>query len=475
MPVKVRFAPSPTGSLHIGGVRTALFNWLFACHEGGSFVIRIEDTDTERSEKRYEDDILQSFQWLGIESDEPIVRQSERRELYARYLKKLIEERKAYYCFCTSEMLEADYEAQMSQGIVPKYRGGCGTIPLAEAEERRKHEPSVIRFRMPEKTVSFTDLVRGKISFDLALTGDIIIAKSLEEPLYNFAVVVDDHEMNITHVVRGEEHLSNTPKQIALGEALGFAAPVYGHLPLILGSNRKKLSKRDLEKSVGDYRAEGYLPEALLNFLVLLGWHPSEDREVLTIDEMIKEFTLPRVQKGGAVWNPEKLDWLNAQHIRRLQLETLADRLVPFVPSHWPGHSEFYKRVVALEQERLNTLKDFAPAAGFFFELPNYQGELLRWKGTDAATTLQNLEIAMTIVGKTKEKTFTQAFLEEQCFRAADERGRGEFLWPLRVALSGREASPGPVEIALTLGREETMNRIQIAIEKLGSAAASAA
>ncbi|MFH1162382.1 MAG: glutamate--tRNA ligase [Candidatus Jorgensenbacteria bacterium] len=468
MPVKVRFAPSPTGFLHIGGVRTALFNWLFARHEGGSFVIRIEDTDRERSEKRFEDDIIQSFAWLGITSDEPVMRQSERRAVYARYLGKLLEERKAYRCFCTPETLDADRDAQMSQGLVPKYLGGCWNLPPAEAEARAAKEPSVIRFRMPEKAVTFTDLIRGKVSFDLTLVGDVIIAKGLEEPLYNFAVVVDDEETDITHVIRGEEHLSNTPKQIAFQEALGFRTPAYAHLPLILGHDRKKLSKRDLSKSVIDYRADGYLPEALLNFLVLLGWHPVRDREVLTVPEMVAEFTLPRVQKGGAVWNPEKLEWLNAQHLRHLSPEKLAAHLEPFVPPHWLGNKEFFTRVLALEQERLGTLKEFAASASFFFELPNYPAELLQWKGTATHATLENLDAAMALIKKAKEKSFTPAWLEKELFRLAEERGRGEFLWPLRVALSGREASPGPVEIAVVLGRAETMNRLQIAIEKLG-------
>ncbi|MFH1192765.1 MAG: glutamate--tRNA ligase [Candidatus Jorgensenbacteria bacterium] len=471
MPVKVRFAPSPTGFLHIGGVRTALFNWLFARHEGGKFVLRIEDTDTERSEKRFEDDLIKSLEWLGLVSDEPVVRQSERRERYAEQLEKLIAERKAYYCFCAQEKLEEDREAQMSQGLVPKYLGGCRNIPPAEAEVRAKSEPHVIRFKTPERTVTFTDLVRGKVVFDLALTGDVIIAKGLDEPLYNFAVVVDDRAMDITHVIRGEEHLSNTPVQIALAETLGFQIPTYAHLPLILGPDRKKLSKRDLSKSVADYRTDGYLPEALLNFLVLLGWHPVRDREVLTIPEMTEEFSLARVQKGGAAWNPEKLEWLNAQHIKRLTADELAARLEPFVPPHWPGNKEFFARVVALEQERLTTLTSFAESAGFFFELPNYSVELLRWKGTDAGITRGNLEAAMALFKKTDERSFTRDLLEKPLFLLADERGRGEFLWPLRVALSGREASPGPVEIAVALGRVETVNRLQIAVEKLGGAA----
>ncbi len=469
MPVKVRFAPSPTGFLHIGGVRTALFNWLFARHGGGKFVLRIEDTNTERSEKRFEDDILQSLEWLGLISDEPIVRQSERKGRYAEQLKKLIAERKAYHCFCTQEKLEEDREAQMSQGLVPKYLGGCGNIPPTEAEERAKSETSVIRFRMPEKTVTFTDLVRGKVSFDLALAGDVIIAKGLAEPLYNFAVVVDDHDMGITHVIRGEEHLSNTPAQIAFAEALGIPPPQYAHLPLILGTDRKKLSKRDLVvKPAGDYRAEGYLPEALINFLVLLGWHPSEDREVLTVPEMISEFTIARVQKGGAVWNQEKLDWLNAQHIRRLTPGALAAHLAPFTPPHWSGNRELFLRAVSLEQERLSTLKEFAATADFFFELPNYPGGLLPWKGAEPSATRENLEAARAAIGKIREKDFVKARLEQELLRLAEERGRGEFLWPLRVALSGHEASPGPVEIALVLGQAETLNRIQIAVEKLG-------
>ncbi|MBC7074377.1 glutamate--tRNA ligase, partial [Candidatus Parcubacteria bacterium] len=323
--IRVRFAPSPTGYLHIGGVRTALFNFLFAKKNQGVFILRIEDTDKERSKKEYEENIMESLRWLGIEWDEgpdkggPFgpYRQSERGEFYKKYLQKLLNEGKAYYCFCTKEELEAERQYLLSLGQAPRYSGKCRNLPKEVVEKNLKEKKeSVIRLKVEPQKVVFFDLIRGKIEVEAELLGDFVIAKSLTEPLYNFACVVDDYEMKITHVIRGEEHISNTPKQILIQKALGFPQPQYAHLPLILAPDRSKLSKRHGAVSVWEYKKMGYLPEALLNFLAFLGWNPGTNREIYSLSALIKDFSLERIQKSGAVFNQKKLDFLNGFYIR---------------------------------------------------------------------------------------------------------------------------------------------------------------
>lgn len=482
--VVVRFAPSPTGPFGIGNARTALFNWLFAKHNGGKFLLRIEDTDKERSDPKYEKEILEGLEWLGLKWDGEIYRQSERGEIYEKYLNKLIAEEKAYYCFCTQEKLEGDREAQLAQGLPPKYSGRCREFSKAETQERvNQGEKAVIRFKMPEGEITFNDLVRKKVKFNGSLMGDIVIAlvrpdesKTMSNqgsraknfrPLYNFAVVVDDHEMGITHVIRGEDHISNTPKQIAIQKMLGINEPKYAHLPLILGSDKKKLSKRFSDSSFLDYKKEGYLPEAVLNFLILLGWHPKEDKEIIEIKEAIKTFSLQRVQKGGAVLNPEKLDWLNGYYIRNLDAETLSSYLANFIPKQWLKNKKTLKLAIEAEKERLKKLTDFREMASFFFELPDYDGELLIWKD-EKEKSKDNLKKINDFLEKLSDDEFNRAEIEKNIIALAEKSGsRGEVYWPFRVALSGKKASPGGPEIAEVLGKEETLRRVGIALEKL--------
>ncbi len=463
----MRFAPSPTGFLHLGGVRTALFNWLFARNEGGKFLLRIEDTDKERSEKRFEDDILQNLEWLGIVPDEPIIRQTDRLDAYEKFLKQLLEENKAYYCFCSSKELEEEYQAQLSQGIIPKYSGKCKNISKENLEIKLKSSSAVIRLKMPERIISFSDMIRGKVEFDTKLFGDIIIAKGLREPLYNLAVVVDDEEQRITHVIRGEEHLSNTPKQIVIQEALGFPLVTYAHLPLILGADKKKLSKRFLTNSLSDYKNKGYLPSAVLNFLVLLGWHPKEDREVLSIFEMVNEFAIKRVQKAGAVFNPEKLDWLNFMHIRAMDSEELSKNLIPFVPTDWLSDSAKFNRSVIISKDRLKNLCDFQNDSKFIFTLPEYKVETIPWKDTTQQDAIKNLKNILDLIKNEIDENFPSTELKDAILKFADEEGRGNVLWPLRTALSGMESSPGPTDLLYVLGRAESIERINIALRKL--------
>ncbi|MFH1346852.1 MAG: glutamate--tRNA ligase, partial [Spirochaetota bacterium] len=483
--VRTRFAPSPTGFFHIGSARTVLFNWLFAKQNNGKFVLRIEDTDVERSTLDFEKDIIDGIKWLGLNIDEGVdvggpykpYRQSERLDIYERYLRKLLDEEKAYYCFCSKEQLEADRQAMLTQGLAPKYGGRCRRIKKDEAEKKaRAGEQTVIRFRVPETEVEFADIIRGKIKFDASLIGDIVIAKNSRSPLFNFSNAVDDAEMKITHVIRGEDHLSNTPKQILIQKALGFETPYYAHLPLILTPDRKKMSKRYLETALADYAKEGYLKEAIINFLAFLGWHPKEDKEILGIGELVKEFDLKRVQKAGAVFNIEKLEWLNGQYVRMLSSEELAKRIKSFVPDSWSSeeNKEILMKAVSLEKERIKKLSDFKESANFFFELPDYDEKLLAWPRPtgeefimNKEKTSANLKLLSEEIDKIFKADFNKENIEEAITPLTAVWGRGDLLWPLRAALSGREASPGPFEIMEVLGKEETLRRINLAIEKL--------
>jgi len=338
--VRVRIAPAPTGRLHIGTARTALFNYLFAKKNQGSFILRIEDTDPKRSKSEFEKNIMENLRWLGIEwnegpdaeGDYGPYKQSQRREIYVKYLKKLLAQGDAYYCFCTKEELEVEREYQLSIGQPPKYSGKCVNLPK---EVVKKHlaegKPSVIRFKTPLKKVEFDDSVRGHLEFDASLIGDMVIAKNLNYPLYNFTCAIDDYEMRISHVIRGEDHLSNTPKQILIQRVLGFSQPKYAHLPLILGPDRAKLSKRHGAISISEYKKQGFLPEAMINFIAFLGWHPGTERYIYSLPALIKEFSLERVQKSGAVFNLKRLDFLNGFYIRGKSIEKLAELCLPYL------------------------------------------------------------------------------------------------------------------------------------------------
>jgi len=468
--VRTRFAPSPTGPLHMGNARTALFNYLFAKKAGGVLVLRVEDTDKERSEKKWEEDLLENLKWLGLTWDEGVekggpyesYRQSERTELYEKYLKKLLEEGKAYYCFCTEEELEAQRQEQMSRGEAPKYRGTCGQLTKEQQEKNLKDGmPSVIRFAMEAKTVTFEDLVRGKVQFDTGLIGDTVIAKDLKSPLYNFSVVIDDFEMKITHVIRGEDHISNTPKQILLQEALGFPRPAYIHLPLILAGDRTKLSKRHGDNSVTRFRKEGYLPEAVVNFLALLGWNPGDEREIFSLEQLVKEFSVEKIQKAGAVFDLKRLDWINGAYIRKKTPEELANLCKPYLPSN--AKIEDIEKVVVLYQERLKKLSEIAELTDFIFkEKLEYPKELLQWKEAPQKETQKALETLEKLLSDFDAKKWNKEALSELLLKEAEAMGdRGLLLWPMRVALTGKQASAGPFEVAEALGKEKTLQRIK--------------
>jgi len=493
--VRTRFAPSPTGFFHIGSARTALFNYLFAKKNQGTFILRIEDTDAERSDPKFEKDIIENLKWLGIDWDEGPYRQSERRDVYAKYLEKLLNEGKAYYCFCSEEELEAKRQEQMSRGLPPRYNGKCSKLSSEEVKKKlAEGQQSIIRFKIPVKKVSFNDLIRGKVEFDASLIGDISIAKDLASPLYNFAVVVDDFEMKISHVIRGEDLLPNTPKQILLQEALDFPQPEYGHLPLILGPDKSKMSKRHGAVSMGEYKKEGYLPETIINFLALLGWNPGTEREIFSIVSLIKEFSIERVQKGGAVFNVKRLDFLNGFYIRQKSPEKLTELCIPYLiqegliepvfkseqyPPAYGGISisqaykiigtkeeinfDYLKKIVAIYQERLKKLSEIIELTDFFFkDKLDYEKKLLQWKNMIDEEIGNSLDKLTDLLSKINEGDWNKENLGNILMSETEKAGdRGKILWPLRAALTGKEASAGPFEIAEILGKEKTLKRLQ--------------
>ena len=455
------------------------------------FVLRVEDTDKARSKKEYEKALLEGLSWLGLDWDEgPTLardgtlgpdkgpygpyRQSERTAIYRTYLEHLLTKGEAYYCYCTKEDLEAQRQAMLDAGLAPRYNGHCRTL-MAPPPGR---EPQVIRFKVPHDTVTFTDMIHGKATFDAALFGDQVIAKDLDTPLYNFAVVVDDALMEITHVIRGDDHFSNTPKQILLQRALGFPTPHYAHLPLILNPDRSKMSKRFADVALANYRDRGYLPEAIVNFIGLLGWHPKEDHEMFDRAFALAHFDIGRVQKTGAIFNEEKLDWLNREHMRAMPLAALAAKARPFfraagiasaAPSSGSDDDDsMLERAVALQRGRAHTLVEIATASAFLFVSPAYDASLLCWKDSSRDDARTALEDARTALEALPSDAFaSRDEILNALTPAIDARGRGAVLWPLRVALSGQRTSPDPMEIMEVLRKDESLARIKSAIGKL--------
>lgn len=474
MKPRVRIAPSPTGLLHIGTARAALFNYLFAKKHGGDFIVRVEDTDLERSDKRFTKDILDGLHWLGLTWDEGPDRgggygpyeQSARTSFYAAALQKLRETNAMYECFCTPDELEQERVSQAKKKQPPKYSGRCANLTDAERGEKRgEGRVSILRFRTPMKTIEFTDIVRGKVSFESSLIGDFSIARNMDTPLYNFAVVVDDETMGITHVIRGEDHLSNTPKQILLIEALGYRLPQYAHLPLILDSERRKLSKRRNTVAMNDYRDAGYLPEAMVNFMAFLGWNPKTEREIFSLEELVNEFDLSNVNASGSVFDIEKLNWLNGQYIRRMDFEELAKRAEPFFTKDmWKRRR---KKILRVQQPRMRTLKDVQSDSEYFVRLPDYPKERLLWKTMTAEQARVSLGIARDVCASADNEYDSPE--EMEAYLKAVVTGRnlkpGEFFWPLRVALTGHERSHSPFEMAYVLGKKETVKRIEHALK----------
>jgi glutamyl-tRNA synthetase len=496
MTVRCRIAPSPTGPLHIGTARTALFNYLFARHEGGTFILRLEDTDAARSTLDFERDILDNLHWLGISWDEgPEVaglpargpygpyRQMQRLDRYAAAAERLLSEDRAYPCYCTPDELAADRQAQEQARQPPHYVGRCARLNGAqrrarEAEGRRW----VIRFRVGEGIVDFDDLVRGHVEIDTtALGGDLVIARSDGTPLYHFSVVVDDVEMEISHVIRGEDHLSNTPKHILLFRALGAKVPIFAHLPLILNPDRTKMSKRKVQTAVAGYRAQGFLPEALVNYFALLGWSSGTEEEIFGLDELAARFELSRVQSAGAVFDLERLEWLNGQWIRRLSEDELIERALPFLAQRMDTlaasgalvdqpTADDLRPLMPMVRERMPTLAAVADMLDFVFieDIAPDPAQLVprRW---DAATTREALGRARLVIAQVGQVSYEADELEPPLRALADERGwkAGDLFMAIRVAVTGRTATPPLFDTLVAVGYERTLQRLDRAVATL--------
>jgi glutamyl-tRNA synthetase len=490
--VRVRIAPSPTGPLHIGTARTALFNFLHARHVGGTFILRLEDTDQARSSIAYEKDILDGLHWLGLRWDEgPEVageeargphapyRQMERLPSYAAAAAQLLEHDQAYPCYCTTEELAADRAAQEAARLPPRYVGRCAHLTADEraAREAEGRTP-VLRFRVGEGVVAFDDIVRGRVEIDVSnLGGDFVIVRADGSPLYHFTVVVDDAAMEISDVIRGEDHLSNTPKHILLFRALGYPVPRFAHLPLILNADRSKMSKRKTQTAVSDYIAEGFIREALVNYLALLGWATGSEDEILSLDELIERFDIHAIHKGGAVFDRERLEWINGQWIRRLEPDELIERLRPFVEAEFaagridrmPTDGEI-RSLLPVVQERLPTLGAIGDLVGFLWvEELQVDPAVLVPKRWDAGTTGQALTAARAVVAETGEVTFEADELEPPLRALAETNGwkAGDLFMAIRVAVTGRTATPPLFDTLVALGRERALARIDRAIEVL--------
>jgi glutamyl-tRNA synthetase len=462
--VRTRFAPSPTGYLHVGGARTALFNWLYARHEGGQFVLRVEDTDQLRSTEASTRAILDAMTWLGLNWDEGPIFQAARVEIHRALVKKLIDAGKAFYCNCTQEELEDKRKQALAQGRKPKYDGTCRDRQLVKGEN------TVVRFRCPQMGVTVVqDVIKGNITFNNEELDDLVIERADGYPTYNFAVVVDDAQMGITHVIRGDDHVNNTPRQILLYEALGYDVPLFGHVPMILGSDKTRLSKRHGATSVMAYQEMGYLPEALVNYLVRLGWSHG-DQEIFSPEELIRFFTLESVGKSAAVFNPEKLLWLNQHYIKEYPPEKMMDAMLPFWNARGFDTSdrEFLRHVASDLRARSKTLVEMADAGAFYF-----QGQVVY--DEEAAKKFLNAEIkehlAVIAVKLSHSEDYSKSGMEVLLRGFAEERGLKlkVIAQPLRVALTGKTVSPGIDEVMVTLGRQKVIERIGQAVQYIES------
>lgn len=481
--IRLRFAPSPTGYLHIGGLRTALYNHLFAKGNNGKFILRIEDTDQTRLVEGALENLIEALEWAGIPYDEgvfiedgkivqkgeygPYI-QSERLDIYGKYVDQLIESGHAYYCFCSKERLDEVREEQKTKGLVPKYDGFCRNIPLEEAKKRiADGEQYVVRLKLPANhDVKFNDLVRGNITINTDDVDDQVLLKSDGYPTYHMAVVVDDHLMKISHIVRGEEWLPSTPKHVYLYEALGWEKPVYVHLPTVLNKERKKLSKRHGDVAVGDFRGKGYLPEGLVNYLALVGWTPDSNEEILSMEDLVKEFSFERVSKTGGIFDRDKLDWVNAHYIRDLSVEELVEKLTPYLVKAGLIEEDFEKEnqewlelLVATVQESLHTLEDIVERSRFIFEkeVEIEEDALEIIKGEQVKELLQAIKEELNNVEEI-DMEYAKGFMKK-IQRATGIKGKNLFM-PARAALTGSLHGPEFVNVLVLLGKENILNRI---------------
>jgi glutamyl-tRNA synthetase len=469
----VRFAPSPTGYLHVGGARTALFNWLYARRHGGTFVLRIEDTDVQRSSADMVTGILDGMRWLGLDWDEgPDVggphgpyAQSERLDRYRTAAARLVSEGHAYHCYCSSERLRAEREKAEARGEAWQYDRTCSLLNADRiAALEAAHAPRAIRFKVPATHTAFDDVVHGRIAFDPGAIEDFVILRSDDHPTYHLSVVVDDVDMRITHVIRGDDHISNTPKHLLLFDALGSPAPTFAHVPLILGADKKRLSKRHGATSVTEYRRQGYLAPAMVNFLALLGWSPGGDRELLSREELVASFSLEGISGGNAVFNVEKLDWMNGQYIARLPVGELAAAVEPFLADAGlavPDNAAWWGRLLDLLRPRAKRLADVVELARpFLVDTVEYESTAV-----DQHLSIPGVAAHVAALGETLRTTepFDEPHVEAAVRGTAAERGikAGALIHATRVALTGRTTSPGLFEVIVLLGRERSVGRLE--------------
>ncbi|MEN9524516.1 MAG: hypothetical protein RL536_585 [Candidatus Parcubacteria bacterium] len=463
MTVITRFAPSPTGYFHAGSYRTALFSWIYARQNKGKFILRIEDTDKERSKKEYEENIVDSLKWLGLEYDE-FYRQSDRTDIYMRYIKQMVASGHAY-------ISTPEQELKISQDLARA--SGKNSKNSTETIQPRS---SVIRFKNPNKKIVFNDSIRGRIEFDTTELGDFVIAKSEGEPVFHLVVVIDDHEMGITHIIRGEDHISNTPRQILIFEAIGAPIPQYAHIPLLLSADRSKLSKRRGAVPVSEYRSRGYLKEALINYLALLGWHPSDDKEILSVEEIISSFSLDRVQKSGAIFDEEKLKWFNRQYITKLADADFAEHARPFLPEWIVPKSDTFNKLIPVLRDKIVIFSDISAMfsangeLAFVKQINDYSKDSLLWKkNPNADQASKHLAEIRGLLKMLANDSFTAETTKQAVWPYVEANGKGDVLWPLRMAITGQDKSPDPFVSSALIGKDEVLRRIDTALGKLKS------
>ena len=439
--VVTRFAPSPTGKFHAGSYRTALFAYLYARQNNGRFILRIEDTDKARSTSEFEQNIYESLEWMGLDFDAKY-KQSERIYIYQKYIERLIESNHAYI---------SNEETSVSENNQNK---------------------TVIRFKNPNKKVIFNDIIRGKVEFDTTELGDFVIAKSMTEPIFHLANVIDDFEMGITHIIRGEDHISNTPRQILIFEALNAKIPCYAHIPLLLSTERAKLSKRHGAKAITEYKEMGYLPEALINYFALLGWHPRDDRELFSKNELIEQFDLERVQKGGAIFDEDKLAWFNREYIKSLEISRFKDLAMSYIDEKYKDRfditiSELVKTKISCFSEINNLFSN--GELSFIFNISSYEKDLLVWmKGGTLESALKHLKALFDIIKNSNENVLSSTeSIKLAIWDYVEQNGKGDVLWPFRISLTGLQKSPDPFVSAKILGKDEVLKRLIIAIDKI--------
>ncbi|MFA6422582.1 MAG: glutamate--tRNA ligase [Candidatus Buchananbacteria bacterium] len=492
--IRTRYAPSPTGYFHVGGLRTALYAYLFAKQNNGTFFLRVEDTDQTREVQGAVDNLLKSLKMVGLDPEEGVLldsdgkasekgdfgpyTQSQRLKIYQKYAQELIDKGLAYYCFCTSERLDEVRKTQEANKQPTRYDRHCRDLSVDEAKERiAKGEKHVIRMKIPDnEIIEFEDLIRGAVKFNSNEIDDQILMKSDGFPTYHLAHVVDDHLMETSHIIRGEEWLPSTPKHLLLFKFFGWEAPEYAHLSLLLNPDKTKLSKRQGDVAVEDYIAKGYLPEAIVNFVALLGWNPGTEQEIFSMEELIKEFSLEKVHKTGAIFDVKKLDWMNGEYIKKMDFGKFKELAMPFFSAVIASAAEKslsdeqIDKILNLEKQRIMKLSEIGESIDFLLSNDiNYDPQILVWKKSDKEFALKNLQLLSKELKNIDEKNWTAESLEKVIieFIKNNNLTNGEVLWPMRVALTGQEKSPTPFEVADMLEKEKSLERIDQAIKSL--------